>query len=211
AALGTAVGIGAVLIWKQALYPRWQVPIQEGWRALQAARASGESLTTQPGWRGLLWLLALIPGALWYFQLSRKYAGLSTLITGLFVGAAAGLALKFQTLLILPQVGASIRPLNPASLPGGLSAASAWANILTCLNNALFIAILLTALLYFFFSFRTDRPGLRTPLRFARLAIMVCLGVMFGGTVLTRVAYLLHRLLALHEWARDYVMRPVFG
>jgi hypothetical protein len=200
AALGAAVGIGLVLLWQQVLWPRWAMPMSQGIKVWRTQGFSSEAY-------GALWILALIPGGLWYFQLSRKYANVSTLITGLFVGAAAGLALKYQTLLILPQISASIRPLNPAA--GGEVTGH---SIAVVVNNFLFLLILFTALLYFFFSIRTDNALLRPPLRFGRLAIMVCLGAMFGGTVLTRLAYLLERITALSEFARDEVyQRAILG
>ncbi len=203
ATLGTAVGINTVILWKQVLYARWLLPIYQGWLACQADGGAAQ----HPEWRGLLWLLALIPGVLWYFQLSRRWSGASTLITGLFVGAAAGLAIKYQTLLIIPQIAASVRPLNPCGPDGAVTAAAA----LAALNNVVFLAMLFATLLYFFFSVRTDRAAFRAPLRFGRLAIMMCLGALFGGTVMTRVAYLLDRVLFLYQdWLRAQVL-PLVG
>jgi hypothetical protein len=196
ATLGVAVGIMAVILWVQVLYPRWALPMWQGWQAWRAG-APGDT------WRQALWILALVPGALWYFQLSRRWFWLSTLISGLFVGAAAGLAIKYQTLLIFPQISASMRPIDPLAADGALT----WGSVLTAANNVLFLVVLLTALLYFFFSIRTDHAVLRGPLRFGRLAIMACLGTMFGATVLTRIAYLLERLTFLsHDWFQGQVL-----
>jgi len=177
AALGVSVGFGLIVAWKQVLYPKWWAPIGEG---LQG---------TKP-WTSALWLLALIPGSLWYFQLSRKWFWLSTLISGLFLGVAAGLAFKSRILLILPQIAASLKPLNPFEGPHGLTSASLFA----CFSNFLFLVALLTTLLYFFFSVRTDNALLRPPIRVGRVMLMICLGAMFGNTVMTRMAYLLERL-----------------
>ena len=194
ATLGTAVGINAVILWRQVLYPRWYLPI-------------ANSLAGQSDWTGALWVLALLPGGLWYCQLSKRWAGLSTLISGLFVGAAAGLAIKYQVLLVMPQLSASIRPLSPLTPEGHLTTAS----LGTAVNNIIFLLTLCGALLYFFFSLRTGHALVRGPLRFGRLAIMVCLGAMFGGTVMTRVAYLLDRLLFLyHDWLSGEVL-PLMG
>ncbi len=194
ATLGTAVGINTIILWRQVLYPRWYLPITT-------------SLAGESDWTGALWLLALLPGGLWYFQLSRRWAGLSTLISGLFIGAAAGLAIKYQTLLVMPQVSASIRPLSPLAADGQLTVAS----LAAAVNNLVFLLTLCGALLYFFFSLRTGHAVVRGPLRFGRLAIMVCLGAMFGGTVMTRIAYLLDRLLFLyHDWLKAEVL-PLVG
>lgn len=206
AALGSAVGIGLVVLWRQVLYPRWALPIADSMHALGRALA-GEGPAEAGQLTGLLWILALVPGSLWYFQLSRKWVGLSTLITGLFVGAAAGLAIKNQILLTLPQVSASIRPLGLADADGHVTAAS----VATWANNIVFLVMLLAALLYFFFTIPTGQAVLRGPLRLGRLTIMLCLGGLFGGTVMTRVAYLLERLTFLREWLIQQVPRAWGG
>ena len=189
AALGVTIGIGLVIACKQVLYPKWWSPI--------SAAIEG----TGP-WTGALWLLAIIPGSLWYFQLSKKRFWVSTLISGLFIGAAAGLAFKSQILLILPQVRASLKPLNPFAGPGGLT----WGSFFGCFSNLIFLVGLLTTLLYFFFSVRTDHRLLGAPMRVGRVMLMVCLGAMFGNTVMTRMAYLLERLQFLYS---DWLM-PIF-
>lgn len=182
AALGASVGIGIVVAWQQVLYPMWVTPIRE-------------ALAGRAAWTGALWLLALVPGSLWYFQLSKRWFWASRLVSGLFLGVAAGLAFKGQILLILPQIGASLKPLNPFAGPRGFSMAS----LAACTSNLIFLAALLATLLYFFFSVRTDHPLLRPPMRFGRLMIMVCLGAMFSNTVMTRMAYLIERLQFLIE------------
>jgi hypothetical protein len=157
-------------------------------------------------WFGMLWILALVPGALWYFQLSKRWFWLSTIISGLFVGVAAGLAFKGQMLLILPQISASIKPLNPWALPGGWN----WDNVLTVFDNLVFLVLLFAALLYFFFSLKASNPLMGRPLRLGRIAIMTCLGSMFGGTVITRLGYLLDRLMMLYnDWYVGQIKTPL--
>jgi multisubunit Na+/H+ antiporter MnhF subunit len=182
AALGVTVGIMIVVTWQQVLYPMWLTPIAKAFQGTA-------------DWKGAFWLLALVPGSLWYFQLSKRWFWVSTLVSGLFVGVAAGLAFKNQILLIMPQIGASLKPLNPLAGPEGLTYDSAGAS----LNNLIFLVALLTALLYFFFSVRTDSRVLSPAMRTGRLMIMVALGAMFGNTVMTRMAYLIERLQFLYE------------
>ena len=182
AALGVSVGIGLVVAWKQVLYPKWWAPVSD---AVQGVGPRS----------GAWWLLAIVPGSLWYFQLSKKRFWVSTLISSLFIGTAAGLAFKGQILLILPQIGASLKPLNPFAGPGGFT----WASVSACLSNLIFLAAMMTTLLYFFFSVRTDHALLRSPMRVGRAMLMICLGAMFGNTVMTRMAYLLERLQFLYE------------
>ena len=182
AALGVSVGVGLVVAWQQVLYPMWWSHIRE------AAPETGK-------WHGYLWMLALVPGSLWYFQLSKRLFWVSTLVTGLFIGVAAGIAFKNQILLILPQVGGSLKPLNPFAAAGGFT----WGGFFECFSNLIFLAALLTTLLYFFFSVRTDNRLLRLPMRVGRIMIMICLGAMFGNTVMTRMAYLIERIQFLYE------------
>ena len=220
AALGASVGIGIIIIWQDVLEPNWWKPIAgalAGSRPLTdpfslLAQVTGKQVACPKWWAAMLasfpeprpwtdalWLLALVPGSLWYFQLSKKWFWVSTLVSGLFIGVAAGLAFKSQILLILPQIGASLKPLNPFAAPDGFTAASA----LGCLSNLVFLVGMLSALMYFFFSLRTENPFVRHSMRFGRLIIMVCLGAMFGSTVMTRMAYLLDRFLYLARFGES--------
>jgi hypothetical protein len=182
AALGVAVGVGLVIAWKAVLYPKWWSLVLEGF-------------TTPGHWSKALWVLAIIPGALWYFQLSRKYFWVSTLVSGLFVGVAAGLAFKSQILIILPQISGSFKNLNPWAEDGGFSGQSVY----QCFSNLVFTVALLTTLMYFFFSVKTDNVLMKPPMRLGRWMIMIALGAMFASTVMTRIAYLLERLQFLYQ------------
>jgi hypothetical protein len=197
AALGVAVAFTLVITWQNVLYPNWLSPILTGWDNLKQGEGSAH---------GLWWLLALIPGSLWYFQLSRRYYWLSTPITGLFVGVAAGLAFKVQIMTVMPQIAASIKPLNPWTGDG----AAGLSDYLTSANNLLFLVILFSSLMYFFFAIRTDHAALRLPIRFGRLAIMTTLGGMFACTVMTRVAYLIERLMVVYnDWLQGLIIAPL--
>ena len=185
AALGVMVGVGVVVTWRQVLQPMWLTPIRQ-------------SLAGAPGaeW-GWLWVGAAVPGAMWYFQLSKRYFWVSTLVSAMFIGIAAGLAFKNEILLIMPQIRASLKPVNPFAGPEGFT----WAGLGQSVSNLVFLAALLTTLLYFFFSIRTDNRLLRPPVRVGRLMLMIALGAMFGNTVMTRMAYLIERLNFLfHDW-----------
>jgi len=181
AALGASVGIALVIAWQQVLEPMWWAPIRGAFQG--GSRA------------GALWLLALVPGAMWYGSLSKKWFWVSTIIFGLFAGVAAGFTFKGIPLLVLPQIGGCLKPLNPFAGPGGFT----WQALGDCLNNLLFLAALATTLLYFFFSIRMENRLLGTSVRLGRLMIMVALGAMFGNTVMTRMAYLIERMQFLYE------------
>jgi len=189
AALGASVGIGMVVAWQQVLEPNWWSHIAAAWDGT-GPRSGG------------LWLLALVPGSLWYFQLSKRWFWLSTLVTGLFIGVAAGLAFKDQMLRIMPQIAGSLKPLNPFDSPAGLTAES----FFTCLSNLVFLVALATTLMYFFFSLRTDSPLVRVPMRTGRAMLMIAIGAMFGNTVMTRMAYLIERIQFLYEdWLMSFI------
>ncbi len=182
AALGIFVGLGVVLAWQRVLSPMWWSPIWDG-------------LSGAGPWVGAFWLLALVPGSLWYFQLSKKWFWLSTLVSGLFVGVAAGYAFKNWMLLVMPQIGRSLKPLNPFAGPAGLT----WSSFFASVNGLVFLVAFLTSLLYFFFSVKPDNRLLKRPMQAGRLMIMVALGAMFGATVMTRMAYFLERMHFLYN------------
>ncbi len=216
ATLGTYMGMATVIMWNQILQPRWWQRFADGWAALMATNAEVTPQDT-PGaeWTSVFWGLAILPGLLWYFQLSKRWFWVSTIISGWFVGVAAGLAFKTQILLIMPQVSATIQPINPFAGPHavGLAAlaqwnADAWATVGECANNLIVIVLLLATLFYFFFSVRTEHPVLAGSIRFGRVTIMICLGALFGNTVMTRVAYLIERLLFLYN---DFAIGEIGG
>ena len=146
-------------------------------------------------------LLVLIPGGMWYCQMSKKWFWLSTPIIGLFIGVAAGLAFKGQILLMLPQLAATLKPLNPWVLEGGMN----WENILVCLNSAVFMVALFTTLLYFCFTIKSDHRVFHVPMKTGRLAIMIALGAMFGNTVMTRMSFLIERIQFLFQFFGEQV------
>jgi hypothetical protein len=182
AAMGASLGIVIALTWQQILQPYWWTPISA------AIRGAGPK-------SGLLWLLVLIPGSFWYCQLSKKWFWLSRFVFCLFIGVAAGLAFKGQILLIIPQLGAAIRPLNPWAMEGGATGA----NLLVILNNLLFMIGMFTTLLYFCFTINTTNRAMRVPIRIGRVFIMIALGGMFGNTVMTRMSFLIERLQFLYS------------
>lgn len=198
-AMGTGLGIAVVLTWQQVLAPYWWVPIRD---ALRGTDQAGVALADRSG---LLWLLVLIPGALWYAQMSKKWFRLSKPVIGLFLGVAAGLAFKSQILLMLPQLGAALKPLNPWRLPGGLPWDHFWLNrnLWTVINNAVFLLALFTTLLYFCFTIRSDNRLLKAPMKAGRLTIMITLGAMFGNAAMTRMSFLIERIQFLFQFVAD--------
>jgi hypothetical protein len=188
-ALGTSTVILIVVTWQQTLKPYWWTPIR--------GALSGNEPST-----GALWLLVLIPGLLWYCQMSKKWFWLSAPIIGLFVGVAAGMAFKSQVNLMIPQLGAALRPLNPWAGAAGFTRATAIAS----LNNLVFMLALFTTLFYFCFTIKATNRIFRVPMKTGRLAIMVALGAMFGNTVMTRMSFLIERM----QFLADFLLKPLF-
>lgn len=178
--LGSSVGLSVVIVWQQVLRPKWYEPIV------------GSLTQGEPRW-GWLWLLALVPGVLWYFQYSPRRVWLSRLVIGLFIGVGAGLTFKATFLLLMPQIYATFKPLvvfqeGRFDLPASL-------------NNLIFVATFVTVLTYFLFSFEHRHRLVRGSAQVGRYLLMICLGALFGNTVMTRMAYFLERLqFLLHDW-----------
>lgn len=104
--IGLNIGYGVIVNWRDILYPQWWLPMTDGFKAI---------LYDAPGSKwSALWALVGVLGALWYFQLSRKYIWLSRIVIGLTVGIGAGLTFKSQFGQNLPQVVDSFRPLAPS-------------------------------------------------------------------------------------------------
>ena len=88
-----------------------------------------------------------------------------------------------------------------------MAGGATWGNCFACASNLVFLAALLTTLLYFFFSVRAEGHLVRVPMRVGRMMLMVCLGAMFGNTVMTRMAYLLERLQFLYDTVQSLFAR----
>jgi hypothetical protein len=104
--IGIQVGYNVMVQWKDILYPRWWLPMLDGFDAL---------LFGGPGspW-GAMWAFVGLLGLLWYFQLSRKYLWLSRIVIGVMIGIGAGITFKTQIGTNLPQLTDTFRPLAPA-------------------------------------------------------------------------------------------------
>jgi len=96
------------------------------------------------------------------------------------MGAGIGLTMALQG-YIIPQLQASIRPLNSV-------------------NNIILVVGVITTLAYFYFSVEHRGP-LKGTARLGMLFIMVALGASFGYTVMARLSLLIGRVyFLLHDW-----------
>jgi hypothetical protein len=160
--IGAASGYAIYTSWTQVLKPMW-------WDKL-----------VQGQW---YWIFALVAGALFYFIYSQKYAWLSRLIFGAFMGLIGGTAFKGFAGYNIDQIRASFKPVFAHGMSTGES-----------LNNILFIFVLLTVMAYFFFSFEHNSRIKRAPAAMGRWVLMFAFGAMFGATVMARMALLIGRI-----------------
>jgi len=172
--IGVSMGYSLAIVWQSILYPNWVTPI---------FGIDGHPVN-------LWWLIAIIPGSLWYFQLSRKHAWISKLIICFFMGVGAGNAFKgVFNILFGPQgqVTDSIKILYQAGTQGW-----SWQ---TGVNDFIFFVVTISVLSYFFFSFKHEKnPALKYSSRAGRYFLMIMFGAIFGNTVMGRMSLLIDRL-----------------
>lgn len=72
-------------------------------------------------------------------------------------------------------------------------------------DNWVFVLTMLTVMTYFFFSFRQEGKVVKGTSKVGRWMLMIGFGAFFGNTVMTRMSYLLDRLMFLiDEWLRPF-------
>ncbi|MFH1769634.1 MAG: hypothetical protein ABH833_03135 [Parcubacteria group bacterium] len=189
--VGLSVGYSIAAEWTQFMKPNW-------WDKMVGSEGKPSNY-----W----WLLPMIPGMLFYFQLSRKHVWLSRIIIMFFMGMGCGLAFQgtFQTLLT-PEVGQIPMTFKPLLTMSGGAIHFTTTNF----NNLIFIVVTLCVLSYFFFSIKHERlPLLKTTSSFGRYFLMISFGSIFGTTVQGRMSLLIDRLIFLYEnWLRIHDWIP---
>ena len=188
--LGCATAVTIRVVTLSGLGPNWWKPMTEGFRSL------GQGVWS---WK-VLWVLCLVPGAMWYTLYFKKLEWMSKVIFGLFIGMGAGLAFKSYLLLIVPQITDSFRSLVVLGPGGGFDVA-------TTIQNILFTATLVSVLVYFFFTFRREAPLISHTRAYGRWMMMICFGTLFGFTVMTRMSYFLERL----NYVKTELIQGVLG
>jgi hypothetical protein len=186
-----AVMIGGIMAyalmekWENVIKKDWVIPIVDG---------------AQPGgnhW-ALLWLVLIVPAALWYFIYSAKYRWLNRLVVGLIIGCAVGPEFGKQVGIIVPHVLDSIQPVWPFTTD---AATGRTAFDLERFEHGVFVIVMLLSLSYFIFVFRPKTRAGRSVSYAGRLAMMIGFGAMFGNTVNTRLSWLAPRIgFLLDDW-----------
>jgi hypothetical protein len=164
------------------LLPDWIQPIVAG---LTGTPLPGQSRPAH--WTNVLWVLLAVPGALWYFVYSKRYAWLNQVIVAAFIGLVLGNEFEKQTGNLIPQIVDSVQPVWPLTS--------------TSIEHIIFVLVAVLSLSYFVFSFRPRGRAGNGLLTAGRLAMMLGFGVMFGNTVNTRLSWLVPRIAFLwDEW-----------
>lgn len=145
--------------------------------------------------RNLLLLIPIAFGSLYYFILSRRWSWVAQLVIGFSLGIGGGVAFKGVLNEMLPKLRDSFRPLF---VPGDIG---------TSATNIIFVVTLLTAMSYFFFTFKRRPNGLGArSAAVGRMLMMCCFGAYFGATIMARMALLVERMqFLIFEWWKAVV------
>ena len=177
--IGIATAYGLVATVREYLWPRVLQPLL----GMDRVIFPDGTYATPYNMNNLWFLFPMAFGCLYYFILSRRYSWLAQLVIGFSFGVSAGLAFKGLFVELMPQLFDSFRPLY---VPGD------WAETFA---NCVFLFTLLSAMSYFFFTFRRGSGGLIERSSAAgRWMLMGCFGAFFGSTIMARMALLVERL-----------------
>ena len=184
--IGVATGITTMSVVKDFLWPQVLKPL------LGFDRIAYPDGTYEAPYNTalLLYLLPIAFGLLYYFILTQRWNWLAQLVIGFSLGIGGGFAFKATFNEMLPQLEDSWRPLWVPEHP------------LETFNNIIFLVTLLSAMTYFFFTFKR-RPGgpIERSATVGRLLMMGCFGAFFGATIMARMALLVERLeFLINQW-----------
>ncbi len=172
--VGVSVGYSAVVTFHSVLYPKLLLPL------LTAPQENLPLLA--PLLMGIMLCAYVIPRARW----------LASVPLSLVIGVGAALAVGGTlTGVLVPQITATIVPLNPSLPPERL------------FNNLVIVVCTVTTLLYFHFA-SSDRPAtraIRAVGSVGKWAMLVTFGAIFANVVMGRVSLLIGRVqFLLVDW-----------
>lgn len=181
--LGLALGYDLELTWKEVLRPQfWDPLVRDGQWA---------------------WICVVPVGLMFYGVYTQRFAWMSRLVFGITFGLVAGTVFQDFAGRFVPQVTKSFAPnkslVPPPRAPGDPHGLLHQVSFV--LNNALFLAIVVSVLVYFLFAFEQKNRAVLGTARFGRLILMLSFGAIFGSTIMTRMALLIDRMYFLfHDW-----------
>ena len=183
--LGLALGYDLEIAWTTVLKPDfWDPMVHDGQWA---------------------WVMTVPVGLMFYGIYTQRFAWMSRLVFGIFFGLAAGTVFQDFSNRFIPQVTQSFAPkkslFRPPPVPGDHYASIHAMSFV--LNNALFLAIVVSVLVYFLFAFDQRNRAVLNTAKFGRWVLMFSFGAIFGSTIMTRMALLIDRMYFLfHDWLR---------
>ena len=183
--LGLALGYDLEFVWTTVLRTQfWDPMVQDGQWA---------------------WIMAVPVGLMFYGVYTQRFAWMSRVVFGIFFGVNAGTIFQDFSARIMPQVLKSFSPkkslIPPPQTPGDPHALLHQVSFV--LNNALFLAIVVSVLIYFLFAFDQKNKAVLWTAQFGRWVLMFSFGAIFGSTIMTRMALLIDRMYFIfHDWLR---------
>lgn len=177
--IGVSVGYGVLVIIYQVLRPRLITPLSSGNMNAVA--------------------LAIVPLLLFMFlvlKLNTRTSALGNIAIAFLIGVGTAVAIGGALNgTLLPQIKATWLSVMPTS---GLA----------FLNNAIVVAGTLTTLLYFQFWLRERTPSgeikrvalMRVVSGIGQVFLIITLGAIFGGIILSGIAVFSERLVSLYGW-----------
>lgn len=189
--IGIATAYGIMVTVREFLWPKVLLPLFGLDRPVFPDGSYGEAYNANYLW----FLVPMVFGSLYYFILSKRWSWLAQLVIGFSFGVSAGLSFKGLFVELLPQLFDSFRPLYVPN------------SIAETLTNGVFLLTLVSAMSYFFFTFRRGAGGaIERSSLVGRWMLMGCFGAFFGSTIMARMALLVERLeFLINKWW------PLFG
>jgi len=120
-------------------------------------------------------------GLLIYFSYFKGYEWIARITMGFWIGYGAGYTLAYSPRSFMTQVFDSFINLNTGKLS-------------TSLNNILYFAVVVAALVYFAFTLKKDTGPANIVSRFGRYALMVAFGSAYGSITMAYLSLIIGRL-----------------
>jgi hypothetical protein len=187
--IGSAAAYGLFEVIDKQFVPNFLVKVAGGFKSIGAAGAP----PIEGGAWNLLWLLVLIPSALWFTIYFKRLAWTNKIVVGLLMGVTVGISFEKFTNLGIPQILGSFKPVVQYAADG----------ISFNIINLVYVATMVLVLLYFVFCFKRTNPAARGVTRLGRVLMMIAFGALFGNTVATRMTWLIDRLETLAQWIME--------
>ena len=191
--VGLSVGYSIVITIHQGFIPLAWTPLAEAVRALGAEIAGDATPETEAALSGLLKIIPIGIGLLFFARLSPRHTWLIRYPIAILIGFGAGIAIpNVLQAAIFQQTHGTLTPfaqMHAGLLPTG-----------DIIGAVLIVIGLICTLTYFFFSVEHQGPiGWLSKIGIAFL--MIGFGAAFGNTVMGRVALLIHRVgFLINDW-----------